>query len=303
MKKTVAIVTYVSKGNFDTNTADENKILGDLLDQMGISNELVAWSDPDADWSKYRCLLVKSVWDYFDYYSEFLTWMDEMKKLETPVLNDLEILRWNSNKDYLHQIEADGFDVIAGMSLGRGSRVDIQELFSELEGEEFVFKPKVSGGAKNTFRVKREDGLGFEEKLNALLEKEDFLAQPYIKEVAEVGEYSLIFFNSKFSHAVLKTPAQNDFRVQHYFGGQIKQIEPNSEMMATAEKLIQAYGTESLYVRVDGIWRNNRFFLMELEMIEPYLFLDEVPRAKENYASALKSRLIDQLQIPSTAWA
>lgn len=300
MKKAVAIVTYVSRGNFDANTADENIILQNVLAELGISSEQVPWSDPEADWSAYDCLLIKSTWDYFDFYPEFLAWIEQVQALNIPVLNSLEIVRWNSDKAYLHEIQDRGFDVIAGLSLAKNQEISLPQILEAIPEGDFVFKPKVSGGAKNTFRVARTQLADFEQKANELIQEEEFLVQPYISEVAEVGEYSMIFFNSTFSHAVLKSPAKDDFRVQHYFGGQIKAISPEPAMLATAVELVKTFCQDSLYVRVDGVWRGGKFHLMELEMIEPYLFLTEVPGAQERYKDALAERLVHQLQIPTT---
>ena len=132
----------------------------------------------------------------------------------------------------------------------------------------------------------------FEEKVTQLLQVEDFLVQSFIPEVAEVGEYSLIFFNQKFSHAVLKTPAKSDFRVQHYFGGTIQEIFPSESMLQSAKSLMDAYGSETLYGRVDGVEIDGVFHLMELELIEPYLFLGLSEIALPNYKKALADRLL-----------
>ncbi|MHA7128427.1 ATP-grasp domain-containing protein [Algoriphagus namhaensis] len=298
MKKPIAIVTYFSTGKYDANTSDENATLASILSDLGLESEQIAWSDPEADWTRYSCLLIKSTWDYFDYYEEFLTWLAEIEKLNIPVLNSIETLRWNSNKEYLLEIQAKGFEVIAGHSLEKGTQVSLELVRGLNLGDELVFKPKVSGGAKNTIRVSQEELPNQLDAINQLLAAEDFLVQPYISEVAKVGEYSLIYFNSRFSHAVLKTPASKDFRVQHYFGGTIQTLEPSAKMKADCDSLVAEFCSSSLYVRVDGVWKDERFHLMELEMIEPYLFLEESESAKANYKVALQEQLSAQLQIP-----
>ncbi|MDN3203532.1 ATP-grasp domain-containing protein [Algoriphagus sediminis] len=300
MKNKVAIVTYVSKGTYDHNTADENQILAEILDELGIENELIPWSDKNADWSKFDFLLIKSTWDYFDHYEEFRSWLDHLEMLQIPVLNSLEILRWNSDKSYLFDVEKMGFPVISGKKLAAQSSI-YKDDFEGLPFDEFVIKPLVSGGAKNTFRLDKKHVQDFLPKLNSLLEKESFLIQPFVKEVAEVGEYSLIYFNSIFSHAVLKTPAQEDFRVQHYFGGTIKAFHPDQLLLDSVQVLVDRFCQNSLYARVDGVIISGVFHLMELEMIEPYLFLVESEGARKNYKEALERRLFSQLQRSSAA--
>lgn len=292
MPQHIAIVSYFSTGAYDTNTIDEDKLLSEILTELGISHEIQAWSDPKVDWSSYSHLLIKSTWDYFDFYPDFLAWIEKIKALGIPVLNDLDLVRWNSSKDYLLEIESQGFPTIAGVILEKGSQPTLENIKKKLSSDTIVVKPLVSGGAKNTLKIPVSEWSNFEEKITELVQEEAFLAQPYVNEVAEVGEYSLIFFNQQFSHAVLKTPAKSDFRVQHYFGGTIQEIHPEAHLLESCQKLIDAFGKGTLYGRVDGVQIDGVFHLMELELIEPYLFLGLSDQAIPNYREALKRRLM-----------
>ena len=292
MSPHIAIVSYFSTGAYDTNTIDEDQLLSGILSEMGISHEIQAWSDPMVEWSSFSHLLIKSTWDYFDFYPQFLQWIDKIKSLGIPVLNDLDTIRWNSSKEYLLEIEAKGFPTIAGLILEKGSKPTLEQIQKKVKTDTLVVKPLVSGGAKNTLKIPVSEWSKFEAKVTQLLLEEAFLAQPFIKEVAEVGEYSLIFFNQEFSHAVLKTPAKSDFRVQHYFGGTIQEIQPDSSLLESAQKLIDTFGQGTLYGRVDGVLIDGVFHLMELELIEPYLFLGLSEKAIPNYTEALRRRLI-----------
>ena len=291
MTKHIAIVSYFSTGAYDTNTTDENLILSKILEDLGISHQIVAWSDPAVDWSSFSCLLIKSTWDYFDFYEEFKDWIKAMRQLGIPLLNSLDTLEWNSSKRYLLEIAAKGFPVIAGHILEKGAEVSTSTIFEKIASEIMVVKPLVSGGAKNTLKIAKKDWDNYAAQVQSLVKEEACLVQSFVKEVQEVGEYSLIFFNGIFSHAVLKTPAKQDFRVQHYFGGTIKTIQPSSEMIDSCQKLMDNFGKNTLYARVDGVVSDGIFFLMELEMIEPYLFLDSSPAALANYERAVASRL------------
>jgi len=288
----VAIATYVSTGAYDANTVDEDALLSNLLEELGISHELLAWSDPDVDWSHFTHVLIKSTWDYFDFYPEFLVWLDKLEALGVQVLNEVPTLRWNSSKTYLMEIESQGFPCIAGKILPKGSRLTLDPLYTELGTDTLVVKPLVSGGAKNTVKLARGAGKELEDKIASLLQEEDFLVQPYIEEVVKVGEYSLIFFNEKFSHAVLKSPAAADFRVQHYYGGTIQTLNPSDAMLSSAQALVDRYAKNTLYARVDGVEIDGVFHLMELELIEPYLFLGLSEKAIPNYKAALQKRLL-----------
>lgn len=288
----IAIVSYFSTGAYDTNTIDEDKLLSGILTELGVSHEIQAWSDPKVDWSSFSHLLIKSTWDYFDFYPQFLQWIEKVKALGIPVLNDLDTIRWNSSKEYLLEIESKGFPTIAGLMLEKGSKPALEQIQEKVKSDILVVKPLISGGAKNTLKIPVSEWANFEEQVTQLVKEEAFLAQPFVKEVAEVGEYSLVFFNQQFSHAVLKTPAKSDFRVQHYFGGTIQEIQPDSSLLDSAQKLINAFGKGTLYGRVDGVLIDGIFHLMELELIEPYLFLGLSDKAIPNYREALKSRLM-----------
>ncbi len=287
----IAIVSYYSVGAYDANTVNEDEILSSVLNELGFSNQIVPWSDPNINWDDFSAILIKSTWDYFDYYPQFLEWIEKIKSLNKPVLNDLDTIKWNSSKNYLNEIKRKGFNVISGLELKKGESVSVSELLENLLADTLVVKPMVSGGAKNTLKLKKSEWNSYSEKIQSLVNEEDFLVQPFIPEVQEVGEYSLIFFNGEFSHAVLKTPASGDFRVQHYFGGEIKSILPTNKMQEEAKAFISEFAPESLYARVDGVEINGVFHLMELELIEPYLFLTSHPAAIQNYKEALRKRL------------
>lgn len=291
MNQLVAIVSYFSTGAYDTNTTDENLLLSSVLKDLGIRHQVVAWSDSTVDWTSFSCLIIKSTWDYFDFYKEFKTWIKLIRKLGVPVLNDLDTLEWNSSKRYLLEIQAQGFPVISGHIVEKGLKISSTDLLSTVASDVFIIKPVVSGGAKNTLKITKEEWGKYESQVQKLVDKEDYLIQPFIKEVQEVGEYSLIFFNNKFSHAVLKTPATQDFRVQHYFGGTVKHIQPSGKMLKSCQHLMDTFGKDTLYARVDGVECAGEFYLMELEMIEPYLFLTSCPEALSNYKNAIASRL------------
>lgn len=288
----VAIVSYHSVGAYDTGTINEDKILSSILSGLGISHEVTVWSDRDLDWSRFSHLLIKSPWDYFDYYVDFLLWIAKIRALGIPVLNDLDTVQWNSSKEYLLEIASKGFPVVSGLILEKGSQPDLARIQEQVKGDTIVVKPLVSGGAKNTLRIPVSDWENQSARVAELLQAEDFLAQPYIPEVAEVGEYSLLFFNGQFSHAVLKTPAKADFRVQHYFGGTIQEIQPSAAMLDSCQRLMDTFGKDTLYGRVDGVEIEGVFHLMELELIEPYLFLALSEKAIPNYREALRKRLL-----------
>jgi hypothetical protein len=234
---------------------------------------------------------MKSPWDYFDRYNEFLAWCGQIQKLSIPVLNDLNTVVWNSDKKYLLRIQEKGFRIVPTDFFDKQKPLDLAPSFESFKSDKLVFKPTVSGGSKNTLKLEKDSWESQKEELEGLLQQEDFMVQPFIKEVVETGEFSYIFFNGNFSHAVLKSPKAGEFRVQHFFGGEIKSISPSSTELAYLQTLVDEFAKECLYARVDGVWIEGDFYLMELELIEPYLFLFTHPQAIENYKNAIKERL------------
>lgn len=291
MPVNLAIVTCESMGDYNNNAESEDQILAQLLDECQITHKFEIWSDGKVDWSQFSHILIKSPWDYFDRYDEFKVWCSSMVRTGIPVYNDINTILWNSDKKYLLDIQAKGHRVIPTQFLPKTQKVHLQTAFENFETDYLIFKPSVSGGAKNTLKIKKAESEIFDNKVNELVQEEDFLLQPFINEIVEEGEYSFIFFGGKYSHAVLKQPKAGDFRVQHFFGGKITSIEPKPEILNTAQRIIDDFASDCLYARVDGVLIEGEFYLMELELIEPYLFLFTHPEAKNNYIKAIKEKL------------
>jgi glutathione synthase/RimK-type ligase-like ATP-grasp enzyme len=149
----------------------------------------------------------------------------------------------------------------------------------------------VSGGAKNTFALTREAVPEIMPVIHQLLQEESFLVQPFLPQIQTQGEWSFVFFNGKFSHCLLKKAKSGDFRVQHYLGGTIHPDVPPAGLLDTTAAYVDRFAKGCLYARVDGVMADNRFLLMELELIEPFLFLDTHPHSYENYYQALQELL------------
>ncbi|WP_375418410.1 RimK family alpha-L-glutamate ligase [uncultured Hymenobacter sp.] len=240
------------------------------------------------DWRAYDAVVLKSPWDYFDRIEEFYHWLDLLEKQGVGIWNPLAIVRWNADKRYLRDIEAAGFRIVPTRWLARGSAFEAEELFAEFQAEKLVVKPAVSGGAKNTFALTRVQAAAQTPALTALLAAEDFLAQPFLPQIQAPGEWSLLYFGGEFSHCVLKTPKRGEFRVQLYFGSDTRAASPPPALRATADALVARFAPGCLYARVDGVEVEGELLLMELELIEPTLFLAYDEGAAGRYEAALR---------------
>lgn len=282
----IALVGYKKQEKFAQGVAnDEDAELLKFLIEKGLNVVPTIWNDKNVDWNNFNVAIIKSPWDYHNHLNEFLNWLYELKKLNIKVLNPVEIIQWNSDKKYLKDIAKNGLPVIAAEYLDKGSTFD-SRFFDLFNTDQLVVKPCVSAGAQNTIIVNKNNLKERTEEIGQFLKTEDYIVQPFIKEIKN-GEWSFLFFNSQYSHCSLKKPKKDDFRVQHYHGGTISYPTPNPLHIEQAGTYLKSLPQPTLYARVDGVIVNNSFELMELELIEPYLFLNNDKKLLENYYQAL----------------
>jgi glutathione synthase/RimK-type ligase-like ATP-grasp enzyme len=205
-----------------------------------------------------------------------------------PLLNLSHIIRWNADKHYLAEIEASGLSVTPTLFLEKGQEADLALCLDRFKTDKLVIKPCISGGSKHTFAINKEEIGETYTKLQPLLRQESFMVQPFLHQIQQEGEWSFVFFNGQFSHSLLKKAHPGDFRVQHYLGGSIHAGPAPAHLLKEATAYVEAFAKDCLYARVDGLKVNNHFMLMELELIEPFLFLFTHPGSYENYFQALK---------------
>jgi glutathione synthase/RimK-type ligase-like ATP-grasp enzyme len=239
----------------------------------GVNAEPVVWSRGDVDWAAYDGLFIRSTWDYFERIDEWRAWLDTIERVGARLYNPPALVRWNLDKRYLAELQGRGVQIVPTRFIDAGARVDLAALMRETGWTEAVLKPAVSGGAKRTHRFVAAEATTLQPVLDGILAGTGVLVQPFIDEIARVGEWSLLYFGGAFSHAALKTPAAGDFRVQAMFGGTHQALPATAEMRQTADKVLAALPVAPLYARIDGVVRDGRFELMEVEVIEPYLFL------------------------------
>lgn len=274
----IAFVTYQEL----LQGTDSDQLVAELLRKEGITVDFVAWDGGDV--SSYDLTVIRSTWNYHQRYTDFLHWLDDLEQKQIRVLNPVETLRWNTRKDYLLEFENRGVEIVPTVYARCGEKINLHHLMNGRNWDKAVVKPAVSAGAFETWITDGIDQTRFDTLLNTM----DLLIQPLMPEI-EIGEWSLLFFNRKFSHAVLKRPASGDFRVQTYYGGASELIEAPHSLIAQAQRIVDAVEGDLLYARVDGVVRDNRLLLMELELVEPHLFLDDYPEAVAHFASAIKS--------------
>lgn len=282
----ITVVGYKKEERLSQGVAnDEDTELIHFLRNKDLPVVPTIWNDETVDWGSFDVAVIKSPWDYHNHLTEFWSWLDRLEKLGVKVLNPAEIIKWNSDKHYLKDIAQKGLPVIPSGYIEKGGRFDT-DFFDHFNTDKLVIKPCVSAGAQNTMTISKSNVTERLEEVNNLLKEQDFIVQPFVEEIKN-GEWSFLFFNGNYSHCVLKTPKQGDFRVQHYHGGSISYPTPDPLHIEQAGAYLKSLPQATLYARVDGILINDSFQLMELELIEPYLFLNGDQRVLENYYQAL----------------
>ena len=266
---------------------EDDLLLVPPLQELGVTAVPAVWDSPDVCWEEFQGVVVRSCWDYHHRLEEFLAWVARLERAGIPVWNPPAILRWNSHKGYLRDLAARGVPIVPTRWLGRGEPVDLATLLEDAGWRDAVVKPAVSASASETWRTSTEAAAGDQARLGELLRAGDVMVQPFVSEVRDRGEWSIIFLGGRFSHAVLKQPAEHDYRVQWEFGGTAVTQAPPSGLLADAQAVMGAVPGYPLYARVDGVERGGRLMLMELELIEPHLFLGWEADATRRLAVAL----------------
>ena len=281
----IAYIVYTENGPFSFAGTEHDSVLQYLKDK-GLDIHKEEWSDESVDWKQYQCIVLKSPWDYVAKTELFYSWLDKIQGLQILLLNDANIVRWNSNKHYLQEIATAGLKVIPTKFLEKGTKFEAGKYFKEFDTDRLIVKPCISGSSKNTFKVSAED-TSITSSIDKLLQRESMMVQPFMQQINDEGEWSLLFFGGAFSHALLKTPLKDDFRSQTEFGGIVQGKKPAPEVLNSASEYVDRFAKGCLYARVDGLIINGTFYLMELELIDPNLFLFTCAAGYENYYTAL----------------
>src|SRR5215210_4101880 len=269
-RRAIALVTYAGQPAL---TADDG-LLQSALEARGAQVTPVVWSDPAAPWAEFDAIVVRSCWDYFLRVGEFREWLDHLDVARAMVFNELGVLRWNTEKSYLRDLERCGVPVIPTQWIGAGESESLLDIRRRTGWSELVVKPAISGGAFRTWRASPGAEATDDARIGAMAADAVVMLQPLLDVFADEGEWSLVFVDGAYSHAVLKRPRSGDFRVQIGHGGTFEPVTPTTKVVAQAASALRAAPSSHapLYARVDGCIVDGALLLMELELIEPVLF-------------------------------
>lgn len=255
----------------------------DVLRRAGIAVEARPWTDP-GDLSDFDLVMPLVAWGY---HLDPPRWHALLGRLEhegAKVLNPVPLLSWNSDKRYLAELGGKGIAVIPTRLVEALDEAALAEARAEY-GDDLVIKPPVSAAADGTHRL----GLG--DPLPADAKFREMLVQPFLRSVAEEGEYSIMLFGGRFSHAVVKRPKAGDYRVQPHLGGTEQPCAPPAGAIELAQAALAAAPAEAAYARVDMVRDGTgALAIIELELIEPSLWLQHAPDGGASFAEIITAQ-------------
>lgn len=285
MKAPIAFVTWSGLPEL----AQDDRLAARQLRERGFDVVAVAWDDASVDWAAFACVVLRSCWDYHLRPDAFDAWLDRLAREGVALWNPPELVRWNAHKRYLVELAGAGLHIVPTSVVPRGETELLAEVVARLDGGAGVVKPAVAASSYGARLISASDART--PALADLCQAHDLLVQPFIDAIGEAGEWSLVFVGGEFSHAIRKKPAPGDFRVQTELGGSAEAMTPPRTMIESAWKTLSALPHPWLYARVDGVPTGDGLLIMELELIEPSLFLDLVPDAADRFADAIQQTM------------
>lgn len=274
--------------------AGEREPLLLALEAAGFATEILPWDAPDVAWDAFDAAVIRSTWDYFDRRDEFCAWAHQVEGV-VPLANSAALVAWNSDKAYMADLADAGVPIVRTHFLAPDDR-DLPHW------ADFVVKPTISGGARLTGWYSadtRADALALVDEIHAT--GSTVMAQPFIPAVNDDGETDVLVFGGRISHAVDKggviarpgraapsgTARDTEWHRPHPMDDRL--VEFTHQVLDAVQAVT---GEDPVYARVDSVVDNEgRRLLMEVELIEPYLFLSSAPDADEAaaaYALALR---------------
>jgi len=261
-------------------------IEADALRSAGCTVDPIAWTRVE-DVSSYDLVMPLVAWGYHLDYPRWLSLLDRAEAEHWPMINRPALLRWNSDKAYLAELAERGVSTVPTLAVEACCDADLEEARRRFESDWLVIKPPVSASATGTHRIGPNDDLPADSL------RRPMIVQPLIEEISRTGEFSLMLFGGEFSHAVVKRPKSGDFRVQPHLGGVTLPSKPPPGAEALARKALAAAPVPAAYARVDIVPDDmGTLRIMELELIEPALFLDY----SEGAGAAFTKSILRELQ-------
>ena len=250
------------------------------------------WSDP-LDAGAFDLVMPLVAWGYHKHFDAWMRVLDSLERDSVAVQNPVPLLRWNSDKRYLAELYEKGIPVVPTQVAESLDEASLDRVRRQFGCTDLVVKPPVSASAYLTFRIGEGDPIPEDVRGKRMM------VQPWLESITTTGEWSLIFFSGVPSHALSKVPVAGDFRVQPEHGGIVTRCEAPAGAREVALAALAAAPAPALYARVDLVAGNcGSLQVIELELIEPALWLDESPDAASLFAKAVRAAAERSIEQP-----
>lgn len=284
---TISLVTYRGLPDWQK----DEQLLAEELEQRGHSVHACIWDDPEVDWSAFDLVVIRSTWDYDERANEFLAWAEHVSK-RAALWNELAMIRWNTHKKYLLELVSHGIPIVTSHYADRGSALDLAAFLDEHDWERAVLKRAIGAGARDSFWLRGPDDRAPAQRMfDKLIREGDVIVQPFLDTIQTDGEISIICIDGEPSHALRKIPKSGDWRSQEEFDAHHTRHEITTEERALCAKILGNVDGDLLYARVDLVQEDGEAKLIELELIEPSLYLQYGDGAVERLADAIETKL------------
>jgi glutathione synthase/RimK-type ligase-like ATP-grasp enzyme len=275
--------------NVDALFSDDHALI-DSFTRRGVDASSVVWRDPAIDWNAFDVALIRSTWDYVDDRDGFISSLGRIDASRCRLFNPLDAVRWNSDKSYLLDLERWGVPTVPTY---RASSLD-PDAWTERAARDgwsgAVVKPVVGTGGAHVQRLTADQIPAALKSLAADQPGREFFIQPMIESVISEGEWSYAYFGGELSHTLLKRPAAGDYRAHGIYGGTVEAAAPDAQDILQADAIQKSLPFDLLYVRLDLVRIDGRLSIMELELIEPILYLHLAPGGASKLVDATLAR-------------
>lgn len=280
----------------------EDELLKKHLESKGYEVSYEVWNDPTVDWKKFDLIYHANTEDFIEHISEFRNFFARLKSEKIPLLNTADQILFSADKSYLADLGKLGHYVVPTELVPQNSQKSLQSILEEKSWDKVVVKGTVAGWGSDNWKSSLSDSITHQSRFQELNQRMPILIQPFIAEI-EHGEYSLIFFDGDHSHSILKKPASGEYKIHKKYGGKHCETKAPEHAIASAKNLIDSLHPTPVKARIDGVMKDGKFMIMEVELGDPGLYFGEVQEPQEptkKLAQALEAH-IPQEKIPFQA--
>lgn len=265
-----------------------DQFYADALARRGCRVVGAPWNGPREAFDGADAVVLRSTWGYYREAAAFRAWVEAMAA-SARLFNPLDLVRWNLRKEYVGELASAGVRVpLCHFVAAEAPAID--RVFDETGWTRAVIKPTIGGGGYAVELVSRDQIAAAVARLPVGVRDVGVLVQEFLPEIAD-GELSLIYFDGRFSHAVRKRPVAGEFRVNSRFGATRSAEQPAPDIADQGAAALRTLPELPLYARVDGVVRGAELIVLEVEVLEPALFMEFDPASAERFAEATLKRL------------